>query len=247
MTRKATRLAYCAFEYVYFARPDSVIFDQSVSEVRKRFGRQLALELIDQRKIPPIDKVIPVLDSGGVSSFAFAQILLREKVKQMIIDKTSPDQVPDELFPFDFGLIRNHYSGRNFITPSQQAREQEVDLKHNVDRNVVAGKNIASGDDSIVRSTTAKRHAAKYKAAGAKKVSKLVFSPPIIASCYYGIDTKRHGELIASSKSIEEIRREIGVDFLYYLSLEGFKKCLGCPQDFCLACFTKEYPIPITD
>lgn len=241
ISRQVKRMTHCSFEYVYFARPDSSIYGQSVSEVRKRFGRKLAQELLKENRMPEIDKIIPVLDSGGVSSLEFAQALMQNRIAKWINEGVLPERLSGNIFPFDFGLIRNHYSGRNFITPTE--REKDVDLKHNINQCCVRGLKIASGDDSLVRGTTARKHAERYRRAGAKNVGNLIFSPPVKHSCFYGIDTKRQSELPASYKTIEEIRKDIKTDFLHYLSLEGFKECLLCPENFCTACFDGEYPI----
>ena len=219
------KLAHCAFEYVYFARPDSIIFGQSVSEVRKRFGRKLVQELADKGQVPKIDIVIPVLDSGAHAGLSFAM---------------------SSGIPLDFGLLRNHYSGRNFITPGQDERRRQVRIKHSVDETCVKGKRVGVVDDSIVRATTAQCFVDMLTKAGASEVHVLIPSPRITHSCFYGLDTKKREALAASSSTTEEIRCRIGANSLHYLSLDGFKECLGRPENFCLACFSGIYPIQVT-
>jgi len=237
--RAVVRQSFCSFEFVYFARPDSHIYGQSVSSVRKRFGKKLAQEILLSGEMPTIEKVVSVMDSGKTGSLAFAKELYRQMIVEHLRCGKPLDEIPE--FPYDYGLVRNHYSGRNFITPKD--REKDVDLKHNVDQDCVCGFHIGSGDDSIVRATTAKKHAEKYRKAGAKSITTLVFAPPVKHPCFFGLDTKRIEELAAATMSEEEIRKAIGADYLFYLSLEGFKECLGCWENFCTACFDGTYPI----
>jgi len=147
--------------------------------------------------------------------------------------------------PLEIGLIRNHYIGRSFIQPIQEIRDLSVKLKLNPVRQVVEGKRIILIDDSLVRGTTAKKIVRMLKRAGAKEIHFLISSPPVISPCVYGIDTPTKEELIASSKSVDEIREYIGVDTLYYLSLEGMIKSAmnNKNKGFCTACFTGDYPV----
>jgi len=209
----------CIFEYVYFSRPDSIIFQDYVYSIRKEMGRQLAREM-------PLDAdvVVPVLDSGMLSAKGYSE---------------------ESGIPLEIGLIRNHYIGRSFIQPIQEIRDLSVKLKLNPVRQVVEGKRIILIDDSLVRGTTAKKIVRMLKRAGAKEIHFLISSPPVISPCVYGIDTPTKEELIASSKSVEEIREYIGVDTLYYLSLEGMIKSAmnNKNKGFCTACFTGDYPV----
>ncbi len=209
----------CIFEYVYFSRPDSIIFQDYVYSIRKEMGRQLAREM-------PIDAdvVVPVLDSGMLSAKGYSE---------------------ESGIPLEIGLIRNHYIGRSFIQPIQEIRDLSVKLKLNPVRQVVEGKRIILIDDSLVRGTTAKKIVRMLKRAGAKEIHFLISSPPVISPCVYGIDTPTKEELIASSKSVDEIREYIGVDTLYYLSLEGMIKSAmnNKNKGFCTACFTGDYPV----
>ena len=209
----------CIFEYVYFSRPDSIIFQDYVYEIRKEMGRQLAKEM-------PIDAdvVVPVLDSGFLAAKGYSDV---------------------SGIPLEFGLIRNHYIGRSFIQPLQEIRDLSVKLKLNPVRQVVEGKRIILIDDSLVRGTTAKKIVRMLKNAGAKEIHFLISSPPVISPCVYGIDTPTKEELIAANKSINEIKEYIGVDTLYYLSLDGMVKAASNEKNkgFCVACFTGNYPV----
>ncbi|RUM62082.1 MAG: amidophosphoribosyltransferase [Persephonella sp.] len=209
----------CIFEYVYFSRPDSIIFQDYVYSIRKEMGRQLAREM-------PIDAdvVVPVLDSGMLSAKGYSE---------------------ESGIPLEIGLIRNHYIGRSFIQPIQEIRDLSVKLKLNPVRQVVEGKRIILIDDSLVRGTTAKKIVRMLRRAGAKEIHFLISSPPVVSPCVYGIDTPTKEELIASSKSVNEIKEYIGVDTLYYLSLEGMIKSAmnNKNKGFCTACFTGDYPV----
>ncbi len=209
----------CIFEYVYFARPDSIIFKDYVYEIRKEMGRQLAKE-----KPIDADVVVPVLDSGFLAAKGYSE---------------------ESGIPLEFGLIRNHYIGRSFIQPLQEIRDLSVKLKLNPVRQVIEGKRVILIDDSLVRGTTAKKIVGMLKKAGAKEIHFLISSPPVISPCVYGIDTPTKEELIASTKSVEEIRNYIGVDTLYYLSLDGMVKSALNKKNkgFCVACFTGNYPV----
>ena len=212
--------ARCIFEHVYFARPDSSIFGKNVGVVRKRFGAQLARE-----HAVAADVVIPVPDSGVFAALGYAQ---------------------ESGLPFDFGLVRNHYVGRTFIEPKQSIRHFGVKVKLNPVREIVEGKRIILVDDSIVRGTTSKKIVKMLKDAGAKEVHMRISSPPTTGPCYYGIDTPKRKELIASSSSVEEIREYIEADTLGYLSTEGMLAAMNdaSPESlYCTACFTGRYPV----
>ncbi len=211
--------ASCVFEYIYFARPDSVIDGQSVHEARFMMGRQLAKESGFKG-----DVVISVPDSGTTAATGFAY---------------------ESGIPFMEGLIKNRYIGRTFIQPTQKKRDTAVKLKLNAISAAIKGKSVIMVDDSIVRGTTSGKIVKMLKDAGAREVHMCVSSPPIGYPCYYGIDTSIRKELIAATKSVEEIRQFIGADSLHFLSLEGLKKCMSDlnPDDMCYACFNKAYPI----
>jgi len=210
--------APCIFEYVYFARPDSLLWGKSVYNVRKKMGAILAEEsMVDS------DIVIPVPDSGIPAALGFAE---RSDIS------------------FQMGLMRNHYVGRTFIEPSQSIRHFGVKLKLNPIRSIVDGKTVTVVDDSIVRGTTSKKIIKMIKEAGAKKVHMRISSPPFVSPCFYGVDTPTRRELIASSHSVEEIRKYITADSLSFLSLDGMMKAVE-GKEFCTACFTKKYPIKL--
>jgi amidophosphoribosyltransferase len=213
-----TRPAPCAFEHVYFARPDSTIFGQSVQAVRKRLGAALWKE-----HPAAADLVVPVPDSGTFAGLGYAAA---------------------SSIPFEIGLVRNHYVGRTFIEPSQQIRNFGVRVKLNPVRETLAGKRIVLIDDSLVRGTTSKKIVQMCRDAGAREVHLRISCPPTIGPCYYGIDTPRREELIATRKSVEEIRRFVGADTLGYLSLEGMMDAIGGDTDhYCTACWTDEHPV----
>ncbi len=211
--------AQCIFEFVYFSRPDSFIFGEWAYEVRKELGRQLARE--DDTEA---DVVVPVPDSGVVPAIGYAQ---------------------EKGLPFEMGLIRNHYVGRSFIEPTQELRNLRVLMKLSPNRAVLKGKKIVVIDDSLVRGTTSKRIVNMLRRAGAKEIHMRIASPPVIGPCYYGIDTPTREELIANRMGLEEIKEFIGVDSLRYLSLEGLRSCVRERENFCDACFSNEYPIPV--
>jgi len=208
----------CVFEYVYFARPDSVLWGRNVHVVRKALGHQLAQEH------PVIaDLVIPVPDSGVGAALGFAE---------------------EAGLPYDSGLVRNHYVGRTFIEPKQGIRHFGVKVKLNPNREVLAGKRVVVVDDSIVRGTTSRKIVKMVRAAGASEVHMRISSPPIQWPCYYGIDTPTRKELIGSSHEVSEIQRYLGADSLGYLSLDGMLKATGNdPANFCHACFTGQYKV----
>ena len=213
------RHAFCTFEHVYFARPDSVIFGETVHTVRSKLGEQLA------REYPVnVDFVVPVPDSGFSAALGYAK---------------------ESGIPLEMGIIRNHYVGRTFIQPEQDSRDLSVRVKFNLLKNVLKGKRIVIVDDSIVRGTTSKIRVRNLRKAGVKEVHLRISCPPHRFPCFYGIDFHRASELIANKyKSIDAIRKYLGVDSLGYLSLEGMLGCLGSSEhDYCTACWTGNYPL----
>ena len=214
--------AKCIFEYIYFARPDSNLYGRNVYLVRKELGRQLARE-----NGVEADLVTPVPDSGVPAAIGYAE---------------------ESGLPLEFGLIRNHYVGRTFIEPQESIRHFGVKIKLNAQREVLEGKRVVVVDDSIVRGTTSRKIVRMLRDAGAKKVHMRISSPPTTGPCYYGIDTPTRSELIASSSSVEEIRKFIDADSLCYLSHEGMYGFLdGRTQGFCDACFSGNYPVHFDD
>ena len=193
--------AHCVFEHVYFARPDSYVFGQSVNEVRTEFGRRLADEQ------PAVaDVVVPIPDSGVCAATGFAE---------------------RAGLPLQMGLIRNHYVGRTFIEPHQSIRHFGVRVKLNPVRSILNGRRVVLVDDSIVRGTTSRKIVKMVRAAGATEVHMRISCPPTISPCFYGVDTPRRSELIAATHTLEEIRRYIGADSLGYLSVEGLLAAVG--------------------
>ncbi len=216
-TGRKEKTSHCIFEYVYFARPDSVIDGKSVYEVRKNLGRTLAKEAPADA-----DMVIAVPDSGITTAIGYSDV---SRIK------------------YSEGMIKNRYCGRTFILPEQGQREKSVRLKLNPIASEVNGKRMVLVDDSIVRGTTLKRLIGILRGAGASKIHVRISCPPIKYPCFYGIDMQSRKEFIASKKSIEAVRREIGADSLAYTSLEGLIKAIGMPKDkLCLACLTGDYP-----
>jgi len=211
--------AHCIFEHVYFSRPDSLVFGRNVLESRRMLGKFLAIE-------SPVaaDAVVPVPDSGVSAAIGYAR---------------------QSGIPLEFGLIRNHYVGRTFIEPKQSIRNFGVKVKLNPVREILRDKRIILVDDSIVRGTTSRKIVHIMRAVGAKEIHVRITSPPIIGPCYYGIDTPTKRELIASSKSVEEIRKFIGADSLHYLSLESLLQSVGEGERYCTACFTDRYPTDV--
>jgi amidophosphoribosyltransferase len=210
----------CIFEFVYIARPDSDIFGRSVDEVRKNFGRELA-------KVQPVDAdvVMAVPDSSNPAALGYSH---------------------ESGIPFDMGFIRNHYVGRTFIEPEQGIRDFGVKIKLNPSRSAVEGKRIVLVDDSIVRGTTARKIIKTLWRSGAKEIHFRISSPEIINSCYYGIDTANPSKLIAHNMTREQIREFLGVNSLAYLPIESMVRATGRSlDDFCLACFTSQYPTPV--
>lgn len=209
----------CVFELVYFSRPDSSVFNESVDRVRRELGRQLAIE----HPAPGADVVFSVPDSSNAMALGFAE---------------------HSGLKLEHGLIRNHYVGRTFINPTQALRVAKVRIKFNPVREVIAGRSVVVVDDSLVRGTTSKGLVQMIRSAGAREVHFRLASPPITGPCHYGIDTPTREELIASSHSIEEIRDFLGVDTLGYLSLDGMLRAAGRTTGYCHACFSGAYPIP---
>jgi amidophosphoribosyltransferase len=210
----------CVFEYVYFARPDSILWGRNVHTVRKALGHQLAREHPIQADI-----VIPVPDSGVSAALGYSE---------------------ESGTPYEMGLIRNHYVGRTFIEPKQGIRHFGVKVKLNPMRTMLDGRRVVVVDDSIVRGTTSRKIVRMIRSAGAREVHMRISSPPIQWPCYYGIDTPTRRELIGSSHDVEEIRRYLSADSLGYLSLDGMLKATGTdPEHFCHACFTGDYRVGI--
>jgi amidophosphoribosyltransferase len=219
---------FCIFEFIYFARPDSHMENRSVYDVRKHIGMELAKE----SPVPGADLVVPVPDSGVPSAIGYAQA---------------------SGLPFEFGIIRNHYVGRTFIEPTDRIRNLGVKLKHNANKAYIEGKKVVLVDDSIVRGTTSRKIVAMIREAGAKEVHMRITSPPTKNSCFYGIDTPCADELLAHTKTVQEICDFIGADSLAYVSLDGLYRAVGeakrnsdNPQ-FCDACLTGEYPVALKD
>jgi amidophosphoribosyltransferase len=223
----AQRMRPCIFEYIYFARPDSIVHGRSVYDARKAMGAELARE-----SPADADVVVPVPDSGVPAALGFAQACG---------------------IPFELGIVRNHYVGRTFIQPTQAIRELGVRLKHNANRAVIAGKRIVLIDDSIVRGTTSVKIVQMMREAGAAEVHLRVSSPPITHPDYYGIDTPERDKLLAARMSLEEMRRFMGADSLAFLSVDGIYRAMGYARrdaaqpQFTDHCFTGDYPTRLTD
>jgi amidophosphoribosyltransferase len=214
-----TRRAFCIFEYVYFARPDSTLAGRNVYEVRKEMGRQLARE-------HPVaaDIVVPVPDSGNYAAIGYSE---------------------ESRIPFEMAFIRNHYVGRSFLQPSQLIRDFNVRVKLNLIPQLVKGKRVVIVDDSIVRGTTCKARVNTLKEAGAKEVHVRVSCPPHMHPCVYGIDFPDRKNLMAANYSIDEIRHYLNADSLAYLSQPGMVKATGLGKEsFCMACYDGQYPVP---
>jgi amidophosphoribosyltransferase len=217
----------CIFEYIYFARPDSIVHGRSVYDARKAMGAELA------REAPAAaDVVVPVPDSGVPAALGYAHALG---------------------LPFELGIIRNHYVGRTFIQPTQAIRESGVKLKHNANRAVIEGKRIVLIDDSIVRGTTSVKIVQMMRDAGAREVHFRISSPPIAHPDFYGIDTPERDKLLAARMNLEEMRAFIGADSLAFLSVDGIYRAMGLPgrdpvsPQFTDHCFTGDYPTPLAD
>jgi len=209
----------CIFEHIYFSRPDSRVFGETVDRVRRRIGHKLA-----QEHPADGDVVISVPDSSNSIALGFSE---------------------ETKIPFELGLIRNHYVGRTFIQPTQKGRDSGVRVKFNPVREVLAGKKIVLVDDSIVRGTTSRKLVRMLRKNGAREVHFRVGSPPVTHPCFYGIDTPSRRELIGAVKTTEEVREFLGADTLGYLSLEGLLACEKDGRQFCHACFSGQYPIPV--
>ncbi len=218
---------FCVFEYIYFARPDSVVEGAGVYEARKRIGRELARE-----SHVPADVIVPVPDSGVPAAMGYAA---------------------ECGVPFELGIIRNHYVGRTFIEPTDHIRNLGVKLKHSANRAMLEGRRVVLVDDSIVRGTTSKKIVEMVRQAGAAEVHMRISSPPTTHSCFYGIDTPERSKLLAARHSVEEMASLIGADSLAFISIDGLYRALlqgernnASPQ-YCDACFTGDYPIPVPD
>jgi amidophosphoribosyltransferase len=214
-----TKRAFCIFEYVYFARPDSTIADRNVYKVRVEMGRQLAREF-------PIkaDLIVPVPDSGNCAALGYSL---------------------ESGIPFEMAFVRNHYVGRSFLQPTQLIRDFDVRVKLNLIAELVKDKRVVIVDDSIVRGTTCKTRVKTLKEAGAKEVHVLVSCPPHMNPCVYGIDFPDRSKLMAANHSLEEIQKYLNADSLHYLSQDGMVKATGLPKNsFCMACYDGNYPVP---
>ncbi|MBK18261.1 MAG: amidophosphoribosyltransferase [Rhodospirillaceae bacterium] len=217
----------CVFEYIYFARPDSIVDGAGVYEARKRIGAELARE-----SHAPADVVIPVPDSGVPSAMGYAN---------------------ETGLPYELGIIRNHYVGRTFIEPTDNIRHLGVKLKHNASRAVIEGKRVVLVDDSIVRGTTSVKIVEMMRNAGAKEVHMRIASPPTTHSCFYGVDTPEREQLLAARHSVDEMCEFMNADSLAFVSIDGLYRAMNLdsrdnqdPQ-YCDACFTGEYPVSLTD
>ncbi|NFV80162.1 amidophosphoribosyltransferase [Magnetospirillum aberrantis] len=218
---------FCIFEYIYFARPDSIMEGTSVYDARKRIGAQLARE-----SGIAADVIVPVPDSGVPAAIGFAT---------------------ESGIPFELGIIRNHYVGRTFIQPTDRTRHAGVKMKHNPNRAIIAGKRVVLVDDSIVRGTTSRKIVELVRQAGATEVHMRISSPPTSFPCYFGIDTPERDKLLAARYDVEGMAKLIGVDSLAFISIDGLYKAVGddarnngAPQ-YCDACFTGDYPVEPTD
>jgi len=216
----AKPMRQCVFEHIYFARPDGVMFGEATHEVRENLGKKLAEEAPVEA-----DMIVPVPDSGVCAAIGYAA---------------------QSGNPLTFGLIRNHYVGRTFIEPQQSIRHFGVKVKLNAAPRLMVGKRVVLVDDSLVRGTTARKIIKMVRQAGAREVHLRISAPPTTHPCYYGIDTPTRNELIASSHTVDEIRKYIGADSLHYLSVEGMFDCLvhSKPETYCHACFTGDYAVP---
>jgi amidophosphoribosyltransferase len=217
---KPAKHAFCIFEFIYFARPDSKIFGENVDKIRRRLGRYLALQHPAEADI-----VIAVPDSSNTATLGFSE---QSKI------------------PFEFGFIRNHYVGRTFIDPKQEIRDLDVKVKFNAVKGVLKDKRVVVVDDSIVRGTTMKKLIQMLREAGVKEIHLRISSPPIVSPCFYGIDMPTKEELIASKMTVEEIGKYLGVDSIGYLSIDAMISMHSLPkEDFCVACFSGKYPTRI--
>ncbi|MBW8038497.1 MAG: amidophosphoribosyltransferase [Planctomycetes bacterium] len=212
--------AHCIFEHIYFAKQNSTIFGENVHELRKKLGKQLAID-----HPADADVVIPVPDSGTSAAIGYAE---------------------QGKLSFDMGMVRSHYVGRTFISPNQKLRELEVRLKLAIVKEVVCGKRVVVVDDSIVRGTTTRGKIRNLRQAGAKEIHMRVSCPPIRFPCFYGIDFPTSEELLANNRNLEQIKDFLEVDSIGYQSLEGLLSCASLPKDhYCTACWSGKYPIPV--
>ena len=209
---------HCLFEHVYFARPDSHVFDESVQAVRVKLGRQLAREYPVEA-----DLVMPIPDSGNFAALGYS---LESKI------------------PYTIGMTRNHYVGRTFIQPAQEIRDLKIRVKFNPIKEIIRGQRLVIVDDSIVRGTTTRARVKSLREAGAREIHLRISCPPTKFSCFYGIDFPTKKELIANTMSLEEIRKFLKVESLGYLSIEGLLTAVKRPGDYCTACWSGTYPIP---
>jgi amidophosphoribosyltransferase len=208
----------CIFEHVYFSRPDSYVFGESVNEVRTEFGRRLARE-----SGVPADVVVPIPDSGVCAAVGYAE---------------------QSGIPMRMGLIRNHYVGRTFIQPQQSIRHFGVRVKLNPVKSILSGKRVVLVDDSIVRGTTSRKIVRMVRSAGAREVHMRISCPPTISPCFYGVDTPRRSELIAATHTLEEIRKYLDADSVAYLSLDGLTDSVPDGKTrYCTSCYTGVYPV----
>jgi amidophosphoribosyltransferase len=212
------RQSQCVFEHVYFSRPDSYVFGESVNEVRTEFGRRLARE-----SGVSADVVVPIPDSGVCAAVGYAEA---------------------SGLPMRMGLIRNHYVGRTFIQPQQSIRHFGVRVKLNPVRSILEGKRVVLVDDSIVRGTTSRKIVRMVRSAGAREVHMRISCPPTVSPCFYGVDTPRRSELIAATHTLEEIRKYVDADSVAYLSLDGLTGAVrGGSSSYCTSCYTGVYPV----
>ena len=217
---KSTAQAKCIFEFIYFSRPDSIVFGENVDKIRRKLGVVLA------RNHPvKADLVTAVPDSSNTSSLGFAQ---------------------ESGIPFEIGLIRNHYVGRTFIQPEQSLRDGDVRVKFNPVKGILKGKRVVVVDDSIVRGSTMKKLVKMLRKTGVKEVHLRICSPPIQFPCFYGIDMPERSELIASTHTVDQITRYLDVDSLEYLTMEDLRSVVDDPENFCYACFDGEYKVPLS-
>ncbi|NIM20343.1 MAG: amidophosphoribosyltransferase [Candidatus Latescibacteria bacterium] len=216
---ESSKQAKCIFEFIYFSRPDSIVFEENVDKIRRKLGVVLA-----KNHPADADIVIAVPDSSNTSALGFAR---------------------ESGMPFELGLIRNHYVGRTFIQPEQSIRDGNVRVKFNPVKGVLKGKRIVVVDDSIVRGSTMKKLVKMLRKVGVEEVHLRICSPPIKFPCFYGIDTPAQSELIASSQSVEKTKEYLGADSLEHLTIDDLRSVVDDPDDFCYACFTGEYPVPL--
>jgi amidophosphoribosyltransferase len=214
----AAKASQCIFEHVYFARPDSYVFGESVNEIRTEFGRRLARESGLEA-----DVVVPIPDSGVCAAIGYSEA---------------------SGIPMRMGLIRNHYVGRTFIQPQQSIRHFAVKVKLNPVKSILEGKRVVLVDDSIVRGTTSRKIVRMVRSAGAKEVHMRISCPPTISPCFYGVDTPRKSELIAATHTLDEIRKYLDADSVAYLSLDGLTGAVPDGRTrYCTSCYTGVYPV----